>query len=225
MKHFCVLISFVVVNVLADKQEDYKREIGYTNRQIERVPFPDEQLQIVIRKIVCGKAPMTILAYMFAAPAIALEGNYPNYEETLQQCIDSQIHLQEIISKEFGVSVPEKSLVRSALRIVGLAFDSTVCTDYDDCLLTELENERTNLTREATRQLLYFVSNGEDEDFNSDYNRMCRLRGLYRSILYPDTFIILAEVVDDKCHLTGIDNEKIIVNCRGYVMKQTSLID
>ncbi|XP_050421895.1 uncharacterized protein LOC126834186 [Adelges cooleyi] len=213
MKRFCVLISFVVVNILANKLVEYKRELVYTNRQIKRVPFPHVHLQSVIRTIVFGDKPMAHLSYMFAAPAKIFDGsNIPNRMEVLQQSIDSQKVLQTEISKKLGVPVFEKGLASTALRKVGCTCESI---DVDSFGLIELQIDRILLFREAAKQLIRFVSTGTDADFKKDDNRMCRLKGLYRSILYPDTYITLAEVVGDECRLTGIDTIVHTVKCRG----------
>ncbi|XP_050444298.1 uncharacterized protein LOC126847907 isoform X2 [Adelges cooleyi] len=217
MRFFCILISIVVVNVLADdKIIEYKRELVYTNRQIKRVSDPNVRLQKVIRQFVRGDTPMVKLSYMFAAPAKAIVpflGNESNehHAKILQECINSQNELQKEINNTLGVSVLEKVLGYSTLRNVACGCKSM---DFDEYGFVELGAERTNLTRDAVSLLINVVSEPSHEDHGNRY-LMCRLKGVYRSIVHPDVFVTLAKVDGEECRLTGIDKNEHAVNFIG----------
>ncbi|XP_050444306.1 uncharacterized protein LOC126847907 isoform X3 [Adelges cooleyi] len=186
MRFFCILISIVVVNVLADdKIIEYKRELVYTNRQIKRVSDPNVRLQKVIRQFVRGDTPM--------------------------ECINSQNELQKEINNTLGVSVLEKVLGYSTLRNVACGCKSM---DFDEYGFVELGAERTNLTRDAVSLLINVVSEPSHEDHGNRY-LMCRLKGVYRSIVHPDVFVTLAKVDGEECRLTGIDKNEHAVNFIG----------
>ncbi|XP_050427517.1 uncharacterized protein LOC126837630 isoform X3 [Adelges cooleyi] len=279
MRRFCVLILLVVVNVLADKKIEYKKELFYTNRQMKQIKNRDGPLLPVIRKIVGGTTPMVKLSCMFVAPAKVMEIDKENekYEEILQQCIDSQKELRKEITTLLGVSSSEKGVVRSLMRNLSSKSDSTdsqkelqketttsirvsssekglvrsfmrnlssksdstdsqkelqkETTDsirvsssekdtFESTGFLELEQERISLTSEAINIYLNLVINPDCQDYKNS-KLMCRLKGVYRSILHPNEFIVEAEVVDDKCHLTGIDKSKNVVSVFGVDVSET----
>ncbi|XP_050427522.1 uncharacterized protein LOC126837630 isoform X8 [Adelges cooleyi] len=258
MRRFCVLILLVVVNVLADKKIEYKKELFYTNRQMKQIKNRDGPLLPVIRKIVGGTTPMVKLSCMFVAPAKVMEIDKENekYEEILQQCIDSQKELRKEITTLLGVSSSEKGVVRSLMRNLSSKSDSTDSqkelqketttsirvsssekglvrsfmrnlssksdsTDtFESTGFLELEQERISLTSEAINIYLNLVINPDCQDYKNS-KLMCRLKGVYRSILHPNEFIVEAEVVDDKCHLTGIDKSKNVVSVFGVDVSET----
>ncbi|XP_050444276.1 uncharacterized protein LOC126847900 isoform X5 [Adelges cooleyi] len=260
MRRFCVLILLVVVNVLADKKIEYKKELFYTNSQMKQIKNRDGPLLPVIRKIVGGTTPMVKLSCMFVAPAKAIDESNENHEEILQQCIDSQKELQKKITTLLGVSSSEKGVVRSLMRNLSSKSDSTdsqkelqketttsirvsssekdsqkelqkETTDsirvsssekdtFESTGFLELEQERISLTSEAINIYLNLVINPDCQDYKNS-KLMCRLKGVYRSILHPNEFIVEAEVVDDKCHLTGIDKSKNVVSVFGVDVSET----
>ncbi|XP_050427523.1 uncharacterized protein LOC126837630 isoform X10 [Adelges cooleyi] len=258
MRRFCVLILLVVVNVLADKKIEYKKELFYTNRQMKQIKNRDGPLLPVIRKIVGGTTPMVKLSCMFVAPAKVMEIDKENekYEEILQQCIDSQKELRKEITTLLGVSSSEKGLVRSFMRnlssksdstdsqkelqkettdsirvsssekglvrsfMKNLSFKSDSTDTFESTGFLELEQERISLTSEAINIYLNLVINPDCQDYKNS-KLMCRLKGVYRSILHPNEFIVEAEVVDDKCHLTGIDKSKNVVSVFGVDVSET----
>ncbi|XP_050427525.1 uncharacterized protein LOC126837630 isoform X11 [Adelges cooleyi] len=296
MRRFCVLILLVVVNVLADKKIEYKKELFYTNRQMKQIKNRDGPLLPVIRKIVGGTTPMVKLSCMFVAPAKVMEIDKENekYEEILQQCIDSQKELRKEITTLLGVSSSEKGVVRSLMRnlssksdstdsqkelqketttsirvsssekglvrsfmrnlssksdstdsqkelqkettdsirvsssekglvrsfMKNLSFKSDSTDTFESTGFLELEQERISLTSEAINIYLNLVINPDCQDYKNS-KLMCRLKGVYRSILHPNEFIVEAEVVDDKCHLTGIDKSKNVVSVFGVDVSET----
>ncbi|XP_050444281.1 uncharacterized protein LOC126847900 isoform X10 [Adelges cooleyi] len=256
MRRFCVLILLVVVNVLADKKIEYKKELFYTNSQMKQIKNRDGPLLPVIRKIVGGTTPMVKLSCMFVAPAKAIDESNENHEEILQQCIDSQKELQKKITTLLGVSSSEKGVVRSFMKNLSFKSDSTdsqkelqkETTDsirvsssekgvvrsfmknlsfksdstdtFESTGFLELEQERISLTSEAINIYLNLVINPDCQDYKNS-KLMCRLKGVYRSILHPNEFIVEAEVVDDKCHLTGIDKSKNVVSVFGVDVSET----
>ncbi|XP_050444275.1 uncharacterized protein LOC126847900 isoform X4 [Adelges cooleyi] len=270
MRRFCVLILLVVVNVLADKKIEYKKELFYTNSQMKQIKNRDGPLLPVIRKIVGGTTPMVKLSCMFVAPAKAIDESNENHEEILQQCIDSQKELQKKITTLLGVSSSEKGVVRSLMRnlssksdstdsqkelqketttsihsqkelqkettdsirvsssekgvvrsfMKNLSFKSDSTDTFESTGFLELEQERISLTSEAINIYLNLVINPDCQDYKNS-KLMCRLKGVYRSILHPNEFIVEAEVVDDKCHLTGIDKSKNVVSVFGVDVSET----
>ncbi|XP_050435230.1 uncharacterized protein LOC126842340 isoform X2 [Adelges cooleyi] len=230
MRRFCFLISFVVVNVLAVVDEnELIREIKFTNRQIERVECSDVRLIPVIRKYVRGDKPMEELSFMFTAPHARLRTIFSpgtNTEELLQQYKDAEIELQTDISALCGVPVPDESvgLIRTAIKKVGCAFggSSSGDPDPDENKFPEYKAAlvRPKRFRDALKLYINSLSRPGHEDFG-DCNQMCRLKGVYKSVLYytRSHIVKLAEVVGDHCHLTDLENRTIIVSCVGDDVK------
>ncbi|XP_050435287.1 uncharacterized protein LOC126842379 [Adelges cooleyi] len=232
MKRFCFLISFVVVNVLAIVPiDEWIREINFTNRQIERVECSDVRLIPVIRKYIRGDKPMDELSFMFTAPH---DNNFliiANGEtETLQKYKDVEIELQTDISNLCGVPVPDNSdpdpdesvgPIRTVIRKLCCAGGSL---DKKPKYAFGLIRQR--LFRDAFKLYINSLSRPGHEDFGN-CNQMCRLKGVYRSILYNkrSQLVKLAEVVGDHCHLTDLENRTIIVSCVGDDVKYVPEVD
>ncbi|XP_050435558.1 uncharacterized protein LOC126842562 isoform X6 [Adelges cooleyi] len=175
MKRFCVLLSFVVVNVLADTNElidIWWSAVVNTNKQIQRVQCRDVRLIPVIKHFVAG-------------------------------------------DKSMSVPVPEegRGLLRTAMKKVGCACGST---DYKNTHSMKIMNERKNLFRDATKLSIISTLRPDHEDFGN-CNLMCRLKGLYRSIItdFYRYLVIKAEVIGDQCRLTRPDRKTITFNCFG----------
>ncbi|XP_050435554.1 uncharacterized protein LOC126842562 isoform X2 [Adelges cooleyi] len=206
MKRFCVLLSFVVVNVLADTNElidIWWSAVVNTNKQIQRVQCRDVRLIPVIKHFVAGDKSMTKIG-----------GPNSNYE-TLQHSLDLEIELQTAITTLLGVPVPEegRGLLRTAMKKVGCACGST---DYKNTHSMKIMNERKNLFRDATKLSIISTLRPDHEDFGN-CNLMCRLKGLYRSIItdFYRYLVIKAEVIGDQCRLTRPDRKTITFNCFG----------
>ncbi|XP_050435556.1 uncharacterized protein LOC126842562 isoform X4 [Adelges cooleyi] len=192
MKRFCVLLSFVVVNVLADTNElidIWWSAVVNTNKQIQRVQCRDVRLIPVIKHFVAGDKSMNSL--------------------------DLEIELQTAITTLLGVPVPEegRGLLRTAMKKVGCACGST---DYKNTHSMKIMNERKNLFRDATKLSIISTLRPDHEDFGN-CNLMCRLKGLYRSIItdFYRYLVIKAEVIGDQCRLTRPDRKTITFNCFG----------
>ncbi|XP_050427532.1 uncharacterized protein LOC126847895 [Adelges cooleyi] len=153
------------------------------------------------------------LSYMFAGPAKAMDIDKGNekYEEILQQGIDSQKELQKELTTSLG-------LVRTAMRKFGWTCDSKDAFALTGFL--EIQQERISLTSEAIILSMNLVLNPDYTNYRNS-KLMCRLKGVYRSILHPDEFTVEAEVVDDKCHLTGIDNKLHEISVFGLDLSET----
>ncbi|XP_050421891.1 uncharacterized protein LOC126834183 [Adelges cooleyi] len=223
MTRFCFLISFVVVAVLAEeKLFEYKRELIFTNRQLQQVPCRDVTLLKVVRKMVGGDTPMVKLSHMFAAPAIKivpLQSN-ENYEEELQQRVDSEKELQAIITTTYDIPVREEGVVRTAMRKMGLARNVS-----RDAML-KMQKERQERFRIQINRIILRESTPGHVYFGNVY-LMCRLKGVLRSILEPNSFVKEAEVVGDHCRLTfengititisGISNDNTLMDPPDYL--------
>ncbi|XP_050444287.1 uncharacterized protein LOC126847901 isoform X2 [Adelges cooleyi] len=126
---------------------------------------------------------MVRLSYMFAAPAkaIDMDERNENYNKILQQCINSQNEFQKEINTQLDT--------------------------FDSISFLKLEQERKQLIRIAV-QLSIGVTQSPDSKDKDNFEMICRLKGVYRSILHPNEFIVEAKVNNgNKCHLTGIDNK------------------
>ncbi|XP_050427533.1 uncharacterized protein LOC126837637 [Adelges cooleyi] len=132
-----------------------------------------------------------------------------NYEEILQQCINSQKELQKEITDLLGVTVSEKGLLRAAVRCL-----PCTCDSIDSYGFVELQQERTKLTRDVIQLSINLASRQGHVDFG-DCCMMCRLKGVLSSILYPNKFIVEAKVDGDKCHLKDINDKTYEANCIG----------
>ncbi|XP_050444289.1 uncharacterized protein LOC126847901 isoform X4 [Adelges cooleyi] len=78
---------------------------------------------------------------------------------------------------------------------------------FDSISFLKLEQERKQLIRIAV-QLSIGVTQSPDSKDKDNFEMICRLKGVYRSILHPNEFIVEAKVNNgNKCHLTGIDNK------------------
>ncbi|XP_050444308.1 uncharacterized protein LOC126847908 isoform X2 [Adelges cooleyi] len=159
---------------------------------------------------------MVKLSHMFGAPALAMPLLVPslidervaNYEEILQELKDSQIKLQTEITNLLG-------LLNTVMRSLGWTRDSTESFYlYDSRVFVKLGQERKDLTRGAIKVYINLASRPAHEDYG-DCNLMCRLKGVNRTILHPDSFVTLAEVVGDQCRLTDYHENTIVVNCIG----------
>ncbi|XP_050439950.1 uncharacterized protein LOC126845340 isoform X3 [Adelges cooleyi] len=199
MRRFCFLLSFVVVNVLAvidfDKlYGELVEQAQLTNRQIRRVSCRDVRLIPVIRKFVLADKSMSDLALMFVGPFSGVLSQPNHDDEILQHAIDSEIELQTAITTRLGVPVPDQNIPFVDLK---------------------LQEERTKLFRDATKLFISSALRPAHEDYRN-YNLMCRLKGVYRSILGPiGTYVMSAEVVDDECRLTDSLGKTTTVICIG----------
>ncbi|XP_050421890.1 uncharacterized protein LOC126834182 isoform X2 [Adelges cooleyi] len=182
--------------------QDYLTYIALGNRQIERVECRDVRLIPVIRQLVRGDTPMLQLSCMFAAPKLTSdllvnENENGLYGEILRQLVHSQVELQIQITDLLGVDVPE----------IG-----DVNLDPSDPLA--VEKERKTLFRDSIKLSINAALRPGHEDFG-DYKLMCRLKGIYRSILDPDSFVKEVEVVGEECHLKEMNNTVHVVSCIG----------
>ncbi|XP_050431557.1 uncharacterized protein LOC126840099 isoform X2 [Adelges cooleyi] len=211
MRRFCFLLSFVVVNVLAvidfDKlYGELVEQAQLTNRQIRRVSCRDVRLIPVIRKFVLADKPMSVLSQ-------------PNHDdEILQHAIDSEIELQTAITTGLGVPVPDQNRpigrICTAMRNLCRPREPQNSEDIPFVDL-KLQEERTKLFRDATKLFISSALRPAHEDYRN-YNLMCRLKGVYRSILGPiGTYVMSAEVVDDECRLTDSLGKTTTVICIG----------
>ncbi|XP_050421897.1 uncharacterized protein LOC126834188 isoform X2 [Adelges cooleyi] len=130
MKHYCFLISFAVVTVLAVNIADYKKEVAYTNRQIKSAGV---KMHKVIQSLVCGPAPMDKVVFMLVAPDMALDESIENSKEKLQECIGYQTDLQKEIS---------------------------TVSHFETCRLSDLADTRRDLIKDVTIKLLNDVASG-----------------------------------------------------------------
>ncbi|XP_050439949.1 uncharacterized protein LOC126845340 isoform X2 [Adelges cooleyi] len=211
MRRFCFLLSFVVVNVLAvidfDKlYGELVEQAQLTNRQIRRVSCRDVRLIPVIRKFVLADKSMSVLSQ-------------PNHDdEILQHAIDSEIELQTAITTRLGVPVPDQNRpigrICTAMRNRCRPREPQNSEDIPFVDL-KLQEERTKLFRDATKLFISSALRPAHEDYRN-YNLMCRLKGVYRSILGPiGTYVMSAEVVDDECRLTDSLGKTTTVICIG----------
>ncbi|XP_050423954.1 uncharacterized protein LOC126845981 isoform X2 [Adelges cooleyi] len=199
MKHFkmnlyYILITSTLVKVLADDTAiaDYKKLVFFTNLQIEQALSKRGGLKTVIKRVVIGRATMKQIAMMLAVPESADTTN-------IAVCIADQVKLQREIICATSIPVPQVE------PDLGDNWFTMLKMDFGDNLLPDLGTARRVMTKEITKSLVLAAILGYESAFR-DFKRMCRLIGLFRSIKFPASYVLTAEVDNcGTCTLTGTD--------------------
>ncbi|XP_050421353.1 uncharacterized protein LOC126833826 isoform X2 [Adelges cooleyi] len=201
---------------------DYIREVDITNKHIK---LAGDGLKTVITNILCGNASMEKIAFMLFVPEYANTGN-------LWQCIKHQTDMQREIINAISLPVPNvqnQTVPEPDIENQIPPYTQEQVMSYSDFNeLSELGTERRSETGKAVRSLFDYATKNEgmfanekleellndfdnyddsrDSEF-SYYLRMCRLKGMVKSIENPRSYIINAKFCkeDYSCRLTAVD--------------------
>ncbi|XP_050425034.1 uncharacterized protein LOC126836075 isoform X2 [Adelges cooleyi] len=161
MKLFCILISFVYVNVFANIAR-YRREVFITNKHIELASERDNDLlgnglERVIKKIINENTfLLDVMNFTIAVPEHAKLNGRNN--------IMMSIHNQRRIRTEI-----------------------THILDFGNSNLPQLGEERRRLTGKALKQIIIHALDGTDPNVISQ--QMCRFIGLWISTEIPTLYM------------------------------------
>ncbi|XP_050433763.1 uncharacterized protein LOC126841368 [Adelges cooleyi] len=218
MNRFCVFVSFVILNVLADDLADYKEQVATTNKYIK---LAGETMHTIIIKYIEENEPMEIMSLLFAAPDMEIK------ENELQQRIGYETKLQSEILEILKINytdIEQKTVLCNLLKKIFVK---------RSCEFPALGNARRDITLEAVKIAILkyavppFLSTKTIEMPSSEtipeiemlkrFNRMCRLKGLRSSIEKPTFFIKQAVVKDegDTCWLTDCNNAFVCFSWMG----------
>ncbi|XP_050423455.1 uncharacterized protein LOC126835170 isoform X3 [Adelges cooleyi] len=187
MKLLSVLISFC----LGSKNQQKNIKILFIETYIKAVINTNEMPQ-VIQNIIRGTYTMAQISYMLA---VIPEPRY----YTLSDMLRIQLLMQEEINNETEVDAPQ---------IDGEIFVAEVN-------LPVYGQARRVITKHATKALISSEIDANQHriqpiKYFKDSLEMCRLLGLFRSIKYPNNYIIDA-VIDETetCTLTDLNSNRI----------------
>ncbi|XP_050424775.1 uncharacterized protein LOC126835929 [Adelges cooleyi] len=185
MNLLCVLISFALVKAFVAVLDIRDKQVIITNRHIE---LAIDFMPKIIKRIVLGPSSMKEMAFMLAVPEYTDDDN-----KSRMVLYQIQMQTEIMMSTNIHIQIPE---------IIQDNFDGNID-------LSVYGNKRRIITREATKTLIRGATRDNDRDFE-DFFAMCRLIGLFRSIKYPELYMIKAETdKTETCILTD-RNGKII---------------
>ncbi|XP_050423517.1 uncharacterized protein LOC126835180 isoform X2 [Adelges cooleyi] len=117
------------------------------------------------------------MAMMIAVP----ERETMNMTRSLM--LDCQIHMQTEITTETGIRAPE----------INERY-------FKDVSLPELGLNRRDVSRPAIKALIRVILRGDNQDFKH-FSAMCRLIGLYKSIIVPSSYVQSTIIYNGVCLL------------------------
>ncbi|XP_050434663.1 uncharacterized protein LOC126841912 [Adelges cooleyi] len=206
MNLYWFLLSFAIVNVLAELIQDYVNLVSTTNKYIEyaskqepvkadpvwnvRVYTPIEY--IIKRILLKNKYTMEKLAYMLTGPDFAEEF------QDLNKCMEYQNILQTEILEAIALDYT-----------VEYAFETHTSRDLGVTKLISDGIERRKMIYPDLVSLIESINDEIEEDFTP--TQICQLIGLYKNSndsISELTFIITAKVDSvGHCCLTSNDNQ------------------
>ncbi|XP_050441141.1 uncharacterized protein LOC126846067 isoform X2 [Adelges cooleyi] len=179
MKHLCILISFAFVNISVAVCGEYIKQMIMTNKHIEQA---GAKLPEIIERIVLyvSKYKIEDLSLMLAVP----ESEYVHPTRMLQ----CQGQMRSEVRRTIG---DFEEVQRNGLISLGMA--------------------RRNITREAVKTLILArIDKNRNRAVPMEYFKdspvMCRFIGLFRSIKYPNAYIIEAKIDEtETCTLKDLN--------------------
>ncbi|XP_050424017.1 uncharacterized protein LOC126835455 [Adelges cooleyi] len=193
MKLFCVFLSFVFVNVIADIRQ-YMMAVFITNRHIQ-LAFEHNTIQIgnglerVIKTMVYDNAYlMDEISVMIAIP------EYANLND-IQQSTNYQTLMQNEIAVQLSLPVPE--------------FPNQ---NFGNLNLRQLGEERRFFTAEALKNITIRALDGLEPGVT--LKQLCRIIGVWTSTQIPNLFITSTNV--EPYSVCALEDEE------GHVVKYRS---
>ncbi|XP_050423051.1 uncharacterized protein LOC126834885 isoform X4 [Adelges cooleyi] len=141
----------------------------------DHIKLANSHMPKIIKKLLLEKFTMVELVFMLATPE-----NDSQFIKPLER-LEYQMTMQSVISAETGIDAPQLK---------------------KESLTTLLEQRRLRSTEGLKNKIIR--ASGENDPFFSDFNEMCRLIGVFRSINYPNSYVDHASSNKGQCFITNV---------------------